>query len=92
MIQALSALFISLASSVPGRVLAALGMGIISYTAVSVAVGTLVDMTISSWNTLPATLYQLASLGGFTDSVGIVTAALTAKAGLASLPRLGVLS
>lgn len=92
MMQALSALFVSLASSLPGRVLAALGMGIISYTAVSVAVGTLVDMTMANWNALPATLYQLASLGGFTDAVGILTAALTTKAALASLPRLGVLS
>ncbi|ANE55664.1 DUF2523 family protein [Methylomonas sp. DH-1] len=91
-ISALFNLFVLLSSSLPGRVLAALGIGWLTYAGLATAVQSVVTATWSAWNSLPAAAYQLASLAGFTDSIGITAAALVARVSVAALPRLGKLS
>lgn len=91
-IAALFNLFIVLGSSLPGRVLSALGIGWLTYAGLSAAVASMVSLTMSNWNAIPATVYQIASLAGFTDAIGITTAAITARVTVAALPRLGKLS
>jgi len=91
-IAAMFNLFITLGSSLPGRVLSALGIGWLTYAGLSAAVASLVSLTLTNWNAIPATIYQIASLSGFTDAVGITTAAITARVAVAAMPRLGKLS
>jgi hypothetical protein len=91
-VSALFNLFIVLSSTLPGRVLSALGIGWITYAGLSVALSSVVNLTWSYWNSLPASVYQIASLGGITDAVGITIAALVTRVSLSSVPRLGKLS
>lgn len=85
-------LFMTLGTTLPGRVLSALGIGWLTYAGISTAVGALVTQTFAAWNALPATIYQLVSLAGFTDALGITTAAFITRASLSALPKLGKLS
>lgn len=91
-IAALFNLFIFLGSSLPGRVLAALGIGWLTYAGLTTAVASLVSLTMSNWNALPLVVYQISSLAGLTDAIGITTAAITARVAVAAMPRLGKLS
>jgi len=91
-IAALFNLFIGLSSSLPGRVLSALGIGWLTYAGLSSVVASMVTLTMSNWHAIPATIYQICSLAGLTDAVGIATAALTARVTIAALPKLGKLS
>lgn len=85
-------LFMTLGTTLPGRVLSALGIGWLSYAGISAAVAGLVTQTFAAWNAIPAAIYQLVSLAGFTDALGITTAAFVTRAAISALPRLGKLS
>lgn len=91
-ISALWSMFLGLSASLPSRVLSALGIGWLTYTGLSTVLGSLISTTMAKWNAIPAAIYQLLSLAGFTDAVGIVTAAMVTRVAIAALPRLGKLS
>jgi hypothetical protein len=91
-LQGLFSLFIALSSSLPSRVLSALGIGWLTYTGLSAVLANLISATFTRWNAIPASIYQLLSLAGFTDAVGIITAAMVTRVTIAALPRLGKLS
>ncbi len=91
-IGALFQMFLSLAAMTPGRVLAALSIGWLTFTALTALVNTVVTNTMAQWSAMPAAIYQLASLAGFTDAVGIITGAMVARVALVSVPVLGKIS
>jgi hypothetical protein len=89
MIQALQALFLTLATSIPARVLTSLGLGFITYEGFSGFIEDIATQTMQYWNSLPADIYNLLSLGGFTDALGITLASLTTRAAITLIPFIG---
>lgn len=89
---ALFGLFVDLGATLPGRIFATLGIGWLTYTGISTALNTVIASAFSAWGSLPSAVYQIASLGGLTDSIGIITAAMTARIAVSAIPRLGKMS
>jgi hypothetical protein len=89
MIAALQALFITLATSIPARVLTSLGLGFITFEGFTGVIDQLTTQTMQYWNGIPADLYNLLSLGGFTDALGITLASLTTRAAITAIPFIG---
>jgi len=71
------------------RVLAALGLGILTYGAVTLTLGGLVLLAKSHYLALPAMILQLAGLGGIGQALGIVTGAIVYRAAIANMSRIG---
>jgi len=92
LIGALANLFLLLSTTLPGRVLSALGIGWITFAGLSTVTNSLVTNTMSAWGNLPTVVYQIASLGGLTDFLGIVTASIVTRTAISILPRMGKLS
>jgi hypothetical protein len=92
MFQLLWSLFLGLATTLPGRVLTALGIGVVTYAAQKAVVDTLIASLRSSFVGLPADVLQIAQLAGFIDCFEILIAAILARVALDTMPKLGVLS
>lgn len=73
------------------KVLAGLGMGLISYGAVSYGVSQLLAIAQSSFSGLGGYIAGFAGVAGLGQALGMVAGALTARAAIAALPKLGVL-
>ena len=75
------------------RALAAIGIGYISYVGLSIVVGQAITMAQSKYNGLPSAVLNIASLAGFGECMGIITAAITFRTALlANRKVLGVLN
>lgn len=85
----LAAFFAMLAASLPSRVLLALGVGWVSFQGYQVIIEGLVSGLITNYNSMPAAIYQLLSLAGFTDGLGMVLGAFAAKAAIYGVKTLG---
>jgi hypothetical protein len=85
----LTAFFASLALSLPSRILTALGIGWLSYEGYKTIIDSLVTKFMNSYNSIPSAIYQLLSLAGFTDGLGLVLAAFAAKAAIYAIKTLG---
>lgn len=73
------------------KVLTALGIGWISYEGMSLIADQVRDIVVGLWGGLPSYVLDILALGGISQSVGITLSALSARAGLAALSRLGKL-
>lgn len=71
---------LDICGSLVGRVLVALGLGVISYTGLSVSLGWLKDRAISSALMLPADVLGMMSTMKVGESISIVTSAIIARA------------
>jgi len=81
--------FGSLSSSVPSKVLSALGMGFISMAGFGVLVESMVSLAVDNWNSVGGVVLQMASLSGFTTGFGIILGAMIARSALTGLTQLG---
>ena len=79
----------SAADTLPSRVLAALGIGWVSYEGYKTLVDELITQLMASYNAMPIAVYQLLSLAGFTDGLGILLGAFAARASLFAVSQLG---
>ncbi len=79
----------SAADTLPSRVLAALGIGWVSYEGYKTLVDELITQLMASYNAMPIAVYQLLSLGGFTDGLGILLGAFAARASLFAVSHFG---
>lgn len=86
---ALGQLLIALATTIPGKVLTALGIGWLTFTGVTAAASTIRDSVLAAWGGIPGAVAQIFSLGGVDEAVGVVLGAYVAKAALAAIPKLG---
>ncbi len=85
-------LFVWLASAVgplAKKVLVALGIGWLSYTGVQVALDAARSQVVSSWGQIPADIANIVGLFGFSQAAGIILGAISARAGLLVVQRLG---
>lgn len=76
----------------PGRVLAALGFGVLSYTGYTAAVNSLVYSASNSINSLPLVVYQIAALSGFIDGFGVILSAIVGRSAMIFVDKFSRLS
>lgn len=74
------------------RVLIALGFGIISYTALTALVASVVTQAQTAWGGVAGAALQLSTLGGIPQVLGIITGALVARVAFKAVGQLGKLS
>jgi hypothetical protein len=78
---------LSIAGSVAGRVLLALGMSIVSFAGLSTLVANVNGSIQDNYNSLPATTLQLANIGGLGDFLSIITSAFVTRVSLVALKK-----
>lgn len=71
------------------RVLQALGIGIISYAGLSVALNGAINELKGAWGGLGGPTLQIIQLAGFQHAVGIICGAMVAKLSFTITERLG---
>lgn len=74
------------------HVLASLGIGLISYAALTVLVDAIIGHVQSNYSSIPSAVAQLLDLGGFGTALGIVLGGIVARASFAAISRFGKLS
>lgn len=80
------ALFLSgMAGSLAGKVMLALGMSVVSYTALTVLSGQIVSFTQSSYSSISGITLQILNLAGAGQGIAIILSALVTKSGLMAL-------
>lgn len=90
--QVLLAWVLTLFTNIPGRVLAALGFGFLTFTGYSAIVDQLVSASISSVSSIPGSVYNILALTGFVDAFGIILGAIVARSALLSIDQFAKLS
>lgn len=71
------------------RVLQALGIGIISYAGLSVALNGAINELKAAWGGLGGPTLQIIQLAGFQHAIGIICGAMVAKLSFTITERLG---
>lgn len=61
------------------KALIALGIGLVTFTGVTVALDGLIQMAVSNWAGVSAVVLQLVGLAGIPEALGIITGAMTAR-------------
>jgi hypothetical protein len=75
----LATFLLSIAGPLALRVIAALGMGVVTYTGVDTALNGLIQQAQSSWQGLSADVLGLAAVAGIPGALGIIAGAMTAR-------------
>ncbi len=71
------------------RVLVALGLGILTYGGVAIAIATLIQLAKAHYLGLPSMVLDLAGLGGIGQAAGIVTGAVIYRSSITTLSKIG---
>lgn len=69
----------ALLPSLAARVLASLGLGVVTVTGFTVAWGSVKSIIVSNFQGMPADIMGLAALAGVGEGLGIVLGAITAR-------------
>lgn len=80
---------VALLDIAPGRVFASLGLGFISFAAITSASGQMVSLLEGYWMNVPAAAFQLLSLAGFPTAMGLIVGAVVARLSITTLPKIG---
>lgn len=88
----LATFLLAITGSIAARVLTSLGIAIFSYTALTTFANSLVGLIQSQYNSIgnqfSGNVLQILNLGGLGQSLGILTAALVARASLSAIKTL----
>lgn len=87
----LAAFFVGLAAPAVKRVLAALGIGLVSYAAVSTALNAALAAARAAWAGFGGDALSIVQLAGVGEAASILAGALTARVGLMVLKKFEVL-
>lgn len=71
------------------RVLAALGVGWVTFTALTSLVDQVKSSVLSSWGAIPADILAIATMSGFGTAFGVILGAFAYKASLSAISYLG---
>lgn len=82
---------VSLTGPIVAKVLTSLGLGIVSYAALSTALNAALSAAKAAWSGLGGDALSLIQLSGASDALSIVAGALIARLGLLTLKRIEVL-
>lgn len=83
----IAAWLLSISTPIVVRVLAQLGIGIVSYVGVEAAVNQLISLARTSWSGLPSLALQFMAIGGFNTALGIIAGGVTARLAFVLLKR-----
>lgn len=61
------------------RVLVSLGLSLVTFTGMSVAIDLLTTRAVTAWGGLPASILQLAGLAGIGEALSIITGAVATR-------------
>jgi len=86
------AFFVTLAATLPARILAAMGIGFISMAGYGVAVNSIITIAKDNWSGVSGVVMQIISLLGAPTGFGIILGAVVMRATLSSLTKLGKLT
>lgn len=73
------------------RALMGLGIGVISYGAIAIALELLYSQAQGFYNNVPSFALQIIGLAGFGQGLGIIMGAITFRMTFVLLPKLGVI-
>lgn len=82
----------SAAGPIAKRVLAALGMGVVSYSAINAALSGVQSAVTSAYGSISGEIAGILSLAGFGQAMGIVLGAMVARISYAQLSKLQILA
>jgi hypothetical protein len=82
---------IGLVQPILARILAALGMGIITYTGTTLLVNQFTQMIQAQLSTTPQVVLQMATLYGLPEAIGIMLGALATTSALSTFKKIGFL-
>lgn len=88
----IAAWLLTLVGPLVKKVLVSLGIGIISYAAISTIIGVIKSMIAAQFGAIAADYAALAGLFGFYDAIGFILAGITTRLSLQPLKRWGILS
>ena len=74
------------------KVLVMLGIGMVTYGAISTLIASVVSQVQSSWGGVTGVVLQLCSLGGIPEVLGIITGAFVARGTFLAVGQLTKLS
>lgn len=77
----LAAFLLSIAGPFVLRAIAAIGMGLVTYTGVDTALSGLIGMAQSNWGGLGADVLGLCGVAGVPEALGLITGAMTSRVG-----------
>lgn len=78
-VAAIGGMLINLVGTLAGRVLVALGIGVITYTGVGASLDFLKDQAVSAFSGLPAEMLSIMGLMKVGVCISIITSAITAR-------------
>ena len=78
----LAAFLMGMAGPMVLRALTILGIGTVTFTGVTVALQSLIDMATTNWSSLPSDILALASIAAIPQCLGIVAGAFVARVGM----------
>lgn len=87
----LASFLMAITGSLAARVLTSLGIGFLSYAALSTLASTVVNNITSNYNALGGVVLPLLNLAGGGQVMGIMCAALVTRASLLAVKKIGVL-
>lgn len=87
-----SGVLTALAAPLAKKVLAALGMGIVSYAAITAALAGVTSAITSAYGAITGDIAAILSLAGFGQAMGIILGAMAARITYAQLNQLQVLT
>lgn len=87
----LQAMLLAVGAPLVKRVLIALGVGIITYTASTAVLDVINGMLQNQVSSMPAVVFQICSLYGFQDFLGILLGAHTTSLTMSTVKKFGLL-
>lgn len=83
--------FLLLAAPLVKRILAALGVGIITYAGYTVFLDQVKAAIINNFTGMAGPAFEMAAMMGFQQAIGIILGALTARLTIQQVKRFGIL-
>jgi hypothetical protein len=84
-----SQLLLALAGPIAKKVMAALGLGVLTYAAVQAAFSAAQNALLASYGQISADIVGPLNMAGFGQAVGIILGALSARLALQAVSKLG---
>jgi len=81
--------FASVSVPIAKRVLAGLGIGVVTYVGLAAVMTQIQNSVISNWGVINISAMQFLSLAGVPDAIGIVLGAVAARFSMLQLSALG---
>lgn len=86
------AFLLGLAGPLARRVMLSLGLGMVSYAGLALVAAQVRDAIIEKYSTISGSVLELLNLIGFGQAVGIILAAIIARAAFAAVSKIGAMS